>query len=343
MRRRQWVASAPAKVILFGEHAVNRAQVAVATAVDLRAECTVTARDDDLFVLRVDDRTHTTSRSELAALRQSVDDARARTDADAIQRLAQATFFAPACYVLALFLARHDLWGLEIVWRSAIPIGSGLGSGAAASAALVLALCAAAGVTMPADERAALAWQGDVVAHGGVASGLDSAAATLGGVVRYSVAEGPAPLRVGADLAVVIGETGIRADTAEVNGRVRAWLAAHPRDAALFPAMGAVAERALAALGAGNLAEVGALMDQNQALLERLGVSCPALDRLIAAARAAGALGAKLSGSGGGGIIVALSGADKQRVVADAIENAGGRAIVARAAVAGAEMHSAGQ
>lgn len=336
MSERQWAASAPAKVILFGEHAVNRAQVAVATAVDRRAVCTVTLRDDDRFVLRAANQEYATTRAELAALRRTVDQARARDDADAIQRLAQSTFFAPACYVLALFLAQHDLPGLAIDWRSVIPMGSGLGSGAAASAALILALCAAADVTMPVAERARLAWQGDVVAHGGVASGLDSAAATLGGVLRYSVAEGPAPLAGAAPLHVVVGDTGIRANTAAVNGRVRAWLAANPDGLRLFPAMGALAERALAALAARDQAETGALMDQNQTLLEQLGVSCPQIDRLTAAARAAGALGAKLSGSGGGGIIVALTAPERQQAVARAIEAAGGRALITRAAVTGA-------
>lgn len=335
---RRWTASAPAKVILFGEHAVNRGQVAVAAAVDLRATCTVRARGDDRFVLRVGDRAHDLSRAELELLRRAVDEARARADADSIQRLVGSTFFAPACYVLALFLTRHDLPGLEIAWRSAIPIGSGLGSGAAASSALVLALCAAAGVTMPAEERAHLAWQGDVVAHGGVASGLDSAATTLGGVVRYTVAGGPAPLQVGADLPIVIGDTGVRANTAEINGRVRAWLAANPAGQALFPAMGTLAERALAALAAGDLRQVGVLMDRNQDLLEQLGVSCPEIDRLIEAARGAGALGAKLSGSGGGGIIIALTTAQREAAVARAIEAAGGAALAVRAAAPGASL-----
>lgn len=338
MTERRWKAAAPAKVILFGEHAVNRGQVAVATAVDLHATCVVTIRDDDRVVLKATERTSITTRAELETLRRTVDAARARDDADIIQRLARAHFFAPACYVLALFLDHYDLPGLEIAWRSDIPMGSGLGSGAAAAAALLLALCAAAGVELAAEERAHLAWQGDVVAHGGVASGLDSAAATLGGVVRYTVAAGPAPLAMAAPLHVVIGDTGLRANTADVNGRVRAWLAANPHGLRLFPAMGAVAERALTALSAGDLAETGALLNQNQALLEQLGVSCPEIDRLLAAARGAGAWGAKLAGSGGGGIVVALTAPERQQAVAQAIEAAGGRALISRAAVEGARL-----
>lgn len=143
-----------------------------------------------------------------------------------------------------------------------------------------------------------------MVAHGGVASDLDSATTTLGGVVRYTLADGPMPLAV--------------------------W------GARLFPMMGAVAERALRALASADLGEVGTLMDENQALLEQLGVSCPEIERLTAAARAAGALGAKLSGSGGGGIIIALATQETQHAVAGAVEAAGGRAIMAQAGGPGA-------
>ncbi len=338
MPERLWTASAPAKVILFGEHAVNRGQAAVAAAVDVRTTCTMARSGADRVALHAANHDDAVTWTGLEALRRAVDEARARDDAAAMRRLAQSTFFAPACYVLALFRDRYGLPGLEIAWRSAIPLGSGLGSGAAATAALILALCAARDVELPAEERARLAWQGDVVAHGGVASGLDSAAVTLGGVVYYTVADGPAPLDVAAPLHLVVGDSGIRANTAAVNGRVRTWLAANPDGMRLFPLMGALATRGLAALQSGDLAAVGALMDENQTLLESLGVSCPELDRLVAAARAAGALGAKLSGSGGGGIIIALTTPGTQGAVARAVEAAGGRALITRAAVAGAHL-----
>src|SRR5262249_51630107 len=159
---------------------------------------------------------------DLRRLRAEIDALRSTGDTEAIRARARADFFAPTTYVLATFLADHPLPGLEITWHSAIPIGSGLGSGAAANTAPVLALCGAAGIALSPHERATLAWQGDVIAHGGIASGLDSSGATFGGIVRYSVAEGPQPLALGLALPVVIGDTGVRASTAEVNGRVRA-------------------------------------------------------------------------------------------------------------------------
>jgi mevalonate kinase len=338
----QWIASAPAKVILLGEHAVNRAQPALVTAVDLRVTCAVTARPDRRYVLRTADRSLEHAPEDLEELRRTVDGWRAAGDLDAIARLARDEFFAPMAYVLATFLAHAVPRGLTIAWQSAIPIGSGLGSGAACASAMLLALCDATGVTLDAQERARLAWQGDIIAHGGVASGLDSAGTTFGGIVRYSVADGPEPLDGVAPLPLVIGDTRIRASTAAVNSGVRRWLAEHPEGAALFPVIGDLVARARAAIAAADLPELGRLLDDNQAVLAQVGVSCTAIERLTGAAHTAGALGAKLSGSGGGGIIVALCAEGTSDAVAAAIEVAGGRAIVTRAGVEGARIEPTG-
>lgn len=332
----RWAASAPAKVILLGEHAVNRGQPALVTAVDLRAHCTAGPGANGRFALRSGDRDRGLSLDELRRLRAEVDALRAAGKTEAIRAWARAEFFAPAAYVLATFLADYPLPGLVITWQSAIPIGSGLGSGAAASSALVLALCGAAEIVLPARERATLAWQGDIIAHGGIASGLDSSGATMGGVVRYSVADGPRPLPPCPPLPVVVGDTGVRASTADVNGRVRAWLEANPAGMGIFDRIGALVDGAQRAVATGDLPALGAAMDRNQALLAEIGVSSPEIERLVGAARGAGALGAKLSGSGGGGIIVALCPPERLAAVAAAIEAAGGRAMITRAGAEGA-------
>jgi len=228
--------------------------------------------------------------------------------------------------------------GLDIEWRSSLPIGSGLGSGAATSAAMALGAMEAAGHHPPPEEVAFLAWQGDIIAHGGVASGLDSGACALGGLTWYTLAEGPKPLPYQGRLPLIIGDTLVRANTAEINTRVRKWIAAHPARMHLFAEMGVLARSALAALKDNDLAQVGHLMNLNQLLLEKLGVSCPEIDQLVEAALNAGALGAKISGSGGGGIIIALTEPEAQRQVGAAIDAAGGHGIVADAGVPGVRV-----
>jgi mevalonate kinase len=180
-----------------------------------------------------------------------------------------------------------------------------------------------------------------VVAHGGVASGLDSGASALGGLTLYTLTDGPRALPYDLALPLVIGYTGVQANTAEINTRVRHWLAAHPARMHLFAEIGLLVRQAQVALATQDRATLGHLLNLNQLILEKIGVSCPELERLIEAALAAGALGAKLSGSGGGGIMIALVEPEQQGAVAAAIEAAGGRAYALTAGAPGVRVESA--
>lgn len=328
------ITSAPAKVILFGEHGVNRQQPALATAINLRLFCRVTPRTDDNYTLLSGGRRDVIDRAGLLAFKAEIDNLRARQALDEIRTRAR-DFFAPTRYVLAHVVEQLGGPGLDIEWRSTLPIGGGLGSGAAASSALALAASIAAGQTLTPTQVAFLAWQGDIIAHGGVASGLDSGASAVGGLIRYTLVNGPEALPYQAALPLVVGDTRVQANTAEVNTRVREWLAAHPARRHLFAEMGLLEQQAEFALANNDLATVGHLMNLNQLLLEKLGVSVAANQRLIEAALDAGALGAKVSGSGGGGIIIALTEPERQSAVAAAIEQAGGRSLITTAGCAG--------
>jgi mevalonate kinase len=92
--------------------------------------------------------------------------------------------------------------------------------------------------------------------------------------------------------------------------------------------------------GGPDLPSLGRLMNVNQSLLESLGVSCPEIDRLVDAALEAGALGAKLSGSGGGGIVIALAEPGRLADVAAAMDAAGGRSMVVGTAVEGVRLET---
>jgi mevalonate kinase len=183
-----------------------------------------------------------------------------------------------------------------------------------------------------------LAWQGDVVAHAGLGTGLDTGASVLGGVVRYRLADGPCRVQTAAPLPLVIGDTLLRASSAASNTETRDWLAAHPMRTHLFEEMGMLVDQAQAALESGDLAALGHRMNLCQLIKEKLGMSVPRIEALVEAALAAGALGAKISGKGGGGIIVALTRAGQEPEVARAIEAAGGRALVPEVGVEGARI-----
>jgi mevalonate kinase len=138
----------------------------------------------------------------------------------------------------------------------------------------------------------------------------------------------------------VIGDTLLRASTATSNTKSRNWLDEHPMRFHLLEEMGILVGQAQAAIGAGELPTLGHLMNLNQLIKEKLGMSVPRIEELIEAALGAGALGAKISGKGGGGIIVALSETGKQQAVARAIEAAGGKALVPEVGVEGARIET---
>ncbi len=180
-------AEAPAKAILFGEHSVNRGQSALATSVGLHVRCTVTPGAGFTFTSGA--HTRHCMHDEIRALRADVDAWRAAADYAHIQALARAEYFAPAFYVLAnAFDALPD--GLTATWHSAIPDAGGLGSGGASAVAFATALLAAQSGSRDVDPAriGPLAYLGDVIAHGGVASALDTQTALHGGVIRYTQA-----------------------------------------------------------------------------------------------------------------------------------------------------------
>jgi mevalonate kinase len=334
------VASAPAKVILLGGKGVNYGHPALVAAVGLRTRCSLLRTREDGYRFTAGDRLETGSRTSLADFKRRVDALREAKSYDEISAQARQDFFAPTRYVLAHLLERTGILGFDVSWTSEIPVGSGLGSGAAAAASLVVAVLRAAGAGATPREVAWLAWQGDVIAHGGVGTGLDSGASALGGVVRYSLGDGPSPVRVACPLPLVIGDTLLRASTATSNTASRNWLAEHPMRLHLMAEMGILVGQAEAALLAGDLPTLGHLMNLNQLIKEKIGMSIPKVEQLIEAALGAGALGAKISGKGGGGIIVALAEAGVRDAVARAIEAVGGKAIVAEVGVEGARLEA---
>ncbi len=131
-------------------------------------------------------------------------------------------------------------------------------------------------------------------------------------------------LAVGTPLKLIIADTGILSSTRDVVDDVRRrWQAETKRYEGLFDAIGAIAQLARSGIEDGSVDNIGRLMDENHRLLMALSVSSPDLDALVEAARTAGALGAKMSGAGWGGNIVALVEPHRATAVADALREAG--------------------
>lgn len=330
-------AQAPGKAILFGEHAINRGQPAIAAAVGLYARCSVARAED--FVFAGGGREARAARREIAELGLEVDRMRATEAYERIRTLARSDYFAPQKYILAKMFGAALPEGLRIEWESEIPGSSGLGSGGAAYTAMVAASSELLPVAPSLLERAQWAQLGDVIAHGGVASGLDTQTSLLGGVVLFRGRDLAEPLACAPGARLIVANTGVVAATSEVNSRVRVWLAEKPNSRLqYFQTIGALSRAAVPLLARGDWDELGRLMNLNQLVLEKIGVSCPEIDRLIEAALRAGAFGAKTSGSGGGGIVIVLCPAERQGLIVDALRSAGGEVLMPEIAAPGASV-----
>lgn len=193
----------------------------------------------------------------------------------------------------------------------AIPPGCGLGASAAAAVALARAaldeLEPGRGDSPERSERilnAASAWE--TVFHGRP-SGIDAAAAVLGGCFIYRRRQAVDTLRIASPLHLAIAVADAPANTRSLVDQVAVRYEADPVGInRIFDRVGDLVAKARASLLDGSVPALGPLMDENQQLLGELGVSTPRLDEACKLARQAGAMGAKLTGSGGGGCVVAL-------------------------------------
>lgn len=316
-------ATAPGKLILFGEHAVVYGEPGLVASVGLRASAECRLRNYGIFIDAIDYHKKTDSNyEECKKLLEKVEGLRKQPDK--INEIA-ADFSNPIKAVLAKAMDKYNYQkGLELKITSQVPKASGLGSGSAVFAAVAASVCNCFG-GFNYEEVEEIALAGDVVAHGGTPSGIDTAAVVHGGYLQFSKKEGTKPLEISNTIPVVIGDTGVHSLTSEMVAKVRENMK-NPAAGKAVKSIGRIVEKSIPALRSRDLQALGKLMNQNQAFLRTLGVSHPQLEKLISASLSAGALGAKLSGAGGGGVMFAVG--EDQKRIADAIAAAGGRAII---------------
>jgi len=213
---------------------------------------------------------------------------------------------------------------LDFRVASSIPAGAGLGSSAALSVALVLRACLESGLDTYPRGVGALAARVENVFHGR-SSGLDPMVVALDAPLYWSGPQRFDRLDWGlpGTILVVAVESTPRT-TAEVVARVRESAARHHRRfRAQARAAAAIVARVRHAAGTGDILELGTSMTANHAILAYLGVSSPRLDAIVSAALRAGALGAKLSGAGLGGAVLAVCEPDRREAVRTAMAGAG--------------------
>ncbi len=303
---------APGKAILLGEHAVVYGRPAIAvpvTEVQARAEIRDGARGSGITIVAADlGREFQPSRVD-AADRDAL--ALAHTVRNTLSRLGRAQ--------------EPDL---RITVSSTVPMGRGLGSGAAVATALVRALVAHLGGYLTARDVSDLVFETEILHHG-TPSGIDNTVIAFGKPVYFVRRQQDEIFWPGSPFWLAIGDTGVPSSTREVVADVRRrWEAGRAAYEAHFDAIGALVEQGRRAIADGDLPRLGRLMDANQCELRAIGTSSAELERLIEAALRAGALGAKLSGSGRGGNMIALLQAEARGAVQSALAKAGAQAVI---------------
>jgi mevalonate kinase len=300
--------SAPGKVYLFGEHAVVYGEPAVPCAIEKRATVTADPREDDHVRVEAADLSLNGFVVEYAG---TTDD---RPDVDVPQPLLDAAMgYVDAAVQQAREAADAPDAGFDITIESEIPLGAGLGSSAAVVVAGIEAATQALDEPLDRRELADRAYKAEYEVQDGQASRADTFCSTMGGAVR--VAGDDCTKLSTPTLPFVVGFDGGAGDTGKLVASVRELRETYDFAADTVEAIGDIVstgEQLLAEADPNSepsdelIAELGDLMNINHGLLSALGVSSRSLDTMVWAAREAGAEGAKLTGAGGGGCIVAL-------------------------------------
>jgi mevalonate kinase len=287
------VGRACGKVILLGEHAVVYGVPAIAVGIDRGARARATPAEAG------------PSRLHIRGWNIDVD------DRDSTSDLARAF----RALLDTIRTATLDLAPVAVEVDADLSPAAGLGCSAAVGVAIARAIDPLARDDVL--QARAMAWEG--VFHGNP-SGVDAAVAARGGCLLFRRGGSLEPIHAAATLHLCIGSTGCGSSTRSM---VDALAQLRARNTELvdgtFQAVRVLVQAARAALVAGDRVELGRLMDSNQTLLGQLLLSTPDIERLCAVSRTAGAFGAKLTGAGGGGSVVALVSSPS---VADAVLSA---------------------
>lgn len=301
-------ATAPGKVILFGEHSVVYRGPAIVIALNKRGKVTAERREKD-------------NRLNFDALDLGFsgyfEDETYHPVTGATWRGERLVAFMVAARKTMEHLGVES--GLNIKIRSEIPIAAGLGSSAALSVATVAATGGLLSDGLSKDEICKLAYEGEKVVHG-TPSGVDNNISTYGGLLIYQKGKELQRLDVEDDFPFVIGNTKRRRSTKKLVERVRKLREDNSVIVDnIIDTIVDISLKGITAFKDRDFSQLGSLMNINHGLLSSLGVSISKLDTMVHASRGAGAYGAKLTGAGGGGCMMALAPEDNIKRVQQAI------------------------
>jgi len=304
-------AIAPGKVILLGEHAVVYGRPAIAIPVtEVQATACVTSSPGPGITIKA-------------------------TNLGKVFSLDSARMGNPLARAVKLVLAEANLSeqpDIEIELHSTIPVAGGMGSGAATAAAVIRALAQYLQIAeLSSDEGVSRPTYEVEKIHHGTPSGIDNSVVSFGQPIYFQKsADGGVvePLDAAVELQFLVADSGVRGRTIDVVAAVRLlWDEEPQRLEGLFDECGRCAREGRVAITNGDIEQLGSLMSDNHRALQQMTVSAVFLDRLASAATSAGAAGAKMSGGGRGGNVIALVRPERATQVRAALFEAGAKAI----------------
>ncbi|HEV2389538.1 MAG TPA: mevalonate kinase [Nitrososphaerales archaeon] len=274
------VAEAPGKVIISGEHFVVHGATAIAAAIERRVRVEA-SRNDRLTVG---------------------------------SRLSDPAALKPARKVVeSLYKARNAEPRVSITISSDLAEGSGLGSSAATMVAVAGAIGALEGWGLGSADLARAGDAGERIIHGNP-SGIDAMASATGGVILFTRGRKPRRVELKAPVTLLVAFSGKKRNTGRLISRVAGMKESYPSlFASLCEGATLVSSLCAEALVKGDQPSLGTLMTFNHAVLARVGASNERLDQLVDLCLRSGCLGAKLTGAGGGGSVLAVPPADPKR------------------------------
>lgn len=306
IRAKKALASGYGKVILFGEHAVVYGTHAIAAPIPIAIQAKVEDEDDGIHLViprwGVEER-----------LQKGVDHK-------------HSIYNSLDLILESLKLSDKDM---RIEVYPNVPRAMGLGGSAALAVAIIRALIGHYQIKLTDEEINDLAYQSEKLVHG-TPSGIDNTMATFGRFILYKKGKPPLMKEIHAPkpIPIVIGLSGVESLTLKMVSKVRhSWEKNKKMYDQIFSQIDDIALKAVKAIKAYDLTLLGDLMNLNQGLLNALQVSTWELEELIEISRENGAIGAKITGGGGGGAMIALC-PDNADKVANAMTNAGYEAMI---------------
>lgn len=283
-----------AKGILIGEHAVMYGHPAISFAIpDITLRVSLQKREGKTgptFETRIDDQLIKTPPKMLQLIEKSFRKCFSYFEQDRIN---------------------FEIENCHFVMDSEIPLGGGMGGSAAMSVAFVR-LCQKICETKKSDhELIQIANEIDSAFHGGKASGIDVHTIFSDGIIIYDKTSGTKKLTVGAPFWIALTDTKKRTPTADMIAIVQEKIKHNPKDTEkILSSLGNLCHQSAQFIAQGKLVQLGVCLHEAQEHLKNLGVSCTEIENTIKEMNDFGSLGSKLTGGGGGGLVLSLFASD---------------------------------